>query len=58
MSAKQSAFFFINRAKWEDILLSLPKLKINSSETEPSECLKFVRILLDKNLCLKKQTYA
>ena len=52
--SKAKRFFFINRTKWEDIPLSLPKLKINSSETERSECLKFVRILLDKNLCLKK----
>ena len=43
MYPKESAHFFINRAKMKDIpfLFLLQKLKRNNSEMERSECLKF-----------------
>ena len=48
--------FFHKPSKRDDISLLLPKLNINNSETERrSECLKFLGVLLDENLCWKEQ---
>ena len=46
--------FFHKPSKRDDIPLLLPKLNINNSEIERSECLKFLGILLDENLCWKE----
>ena len=43
--------FFHKPSKKEDIPLLLPKLNINNSEIERSECLKFLGVLPDENLC-------
>ena len=45
--------FFHKPSKKDDILLLLPKLNINNSEIEQSECLKFLGVLLDENRCWK-----
>ena len=49
---KCSLFHKLN--KRDDIPLLLPKLNINNSEIERSKCLKFLRVLLDENLCWKE----
>ena len=46
--------FFHKPRKRDDIPLLLPKLNINNSEIERSECLKFLGVLLDENLCWKE----
>ena len=46
--------FFRKPSKRDDIPLLLPKLNINNSEIERSECLRFLGVLLDKNLCWKE----
>ena len=46
--------FFHKPSKRDDNLLLLPKLNINNSEIERSECLKFLGLLLDENLCWKE----
>ena len=46
--------FFHKQSKRDDIPLLLPKLNINNSEIERSECLKFLGVLLDKNLSWKE----
>ena len=45
--------FFHKTSKRDDIPLLLPKLNISYSEIERSECLKFLGVLLDENLCWK-----
>ena len=46
--------FFHKTSKRDDIPLLLPKLNISYSEIERSECLKFLGVLLDENLCWKE----
>ena len=53
--SKTKYSFFHKPSKRDDISLLLPKLNINSSEIERSECLKFLGVLLDENLCWKEQ---
>ena len=45
--------FFRKPSKRKDIPLLLAKLNVNNSEIERSECLKFLGVLLDENLCWK-----
>ena len=45
--SKTKDSFFYKLSKKDDILLLLPKLNINNSEIEQSECLKFLGVLLD-----------
>ena len=52
--SKTKQSFFNKPNKRDDILLLLPKLNINNSEIERSECLKFLGVLLDENLCWKE----
>ena len=52
--SKTKYSFFHKPSKRDDISLLLPKLNINSSEIERSECLKFLGVLLDENLYCKK----
>ena len=52
--SKTKYSFFHKPSKWDDISLLLPKLNINNSEIERSECLKFLGVLLDENLCWKE----
>ena len=49
--SKTKCSFFHKASKRDDIPLLLPKLNINNSEIERSECLKFLGVLLDENLC-------
>ena len=49
--SKTKYSFFHKPSKREDIPFLLQKLKINNSETERSECLKFAGVLLDEKLC-------
>ena len=44
---KHSFFHRPRPSKRDDIPLLLPKLNINNSEIKRSECLKFLRVLLD-----------
>ena len=46
--------FFHKPSKSDNIPLLLPKLNINNSEIERSECLKFLGVLLDEHLCWKE----
>ena len=46
--------FFHKTSKRDNIPLLLPKLNISYSEIERSECLKFLGVLLDENLCWKE----
>ena len=46
--------FFHKPSKRDDIPLLLPKLNINNSEIERPECLKFLGVLLEENLCWKE----
>ena len=46
--------FFHKPSKRDNIPLLLPKLNINNSEIEWSECLKFLGVLRDENLCWKE----
>ena len=46
--------FFYKLSKRDNIPLLLPKLNINNSEIERPECLKFLGVLLDENLCWKE----
>ena len=43
--------FVYKPSKKDDIPLLLPKLNIRNCEVERSECLKFLGVLLDENLC-------
>ena len=52
--SKTKCSFFHKPSKRDDIPLLLPKLNINHSEIERSECLKFLGVLLDENLCWKE----
>ena len=52
--SKTKYSFFHKPSKRDDIPLLLPKLNINNSEIERSECLKFLGALLDENLCCKE----
>ena len=52
--SKTKYSFFHKPSKRDDIPLLLPKLNINNSEIERSECLKFLGVLLDENLCWKE----
>ena len=52
--SKTKYSFFHKPSKRDDISLLLPKSNINSSEIERSECLKFLGVLLDENLCWKE----
>ena len=52
--SKKKYSFFHKLSKRDDIPPLLPKLNINSSEIERSECLKFLGVLLDENLCWKE----
>ena len=51
--SKTKQSFFNKPNKRDDILLFLPKLNINNSEIERSECLKSLGVILDQNLCWK-----
>ena len=56
--SKTKYSFFHKPSKRDDIPLLLPKLNINNSEIERSECLKFLGVFLlflglDENLCWK-----
>ena len=53
--SKTKYSFFHKPSKRDDIPLLLPKLNINNSEIERSECLKFLGVLLDENLCWKER---
>ena len=53
-AGKTKYSFFHKPSKRGDIPLLLPKLNINNSEIEQSECLKFLGVLLDENLCWKE----
>ena len=46
--------FFHKPSKSDDIPLLLPKLNVNNSEIEQSECLKFLGLLLDEKLYWKE----
>ena len=46
--SKTKYSFFHKPSKRDDIPLLLPKLNINNSEIEQSECLKFLGVLLDE----------
>ena len=52
--SKKKYSFFHEPSERDDIPLLLPKLNINNSEIERSECLKFLGVLLDENLCCKE----
>ena len=52
--SKTKYSFFHKPSKRDDIPLLLPKLNINNNEIERSECLKFLGVLLDENLCWKE----
>ena len=52
--SKTKYSFFHKPSKRDDIPLLLSKLNINNSEIEQSECLKFLGVLLDENLCWKE----
>ena len=52
--SKTKYSFFHKPSKRDDIPLLLPKLNINNTEIERSECLKFLGVFLDENLCLKE----
>ena len=52
--SKTKYSFFHKPSKTDDIPLLLAKLNINNSEIERSECLKFLGVLLDENLCWKE----
>ena len=43
--------FFHKPSKKEDILFLLQKFNVNNSKIERSECLRVLKVLLDKNLC-------
>ena len=49
---QQNILFFHKRSKKDDIPLSLSKLKINNYEIKRVESIKFLGVLLDKNLTL------
>ena len=53
--SKAKYSLFHKPSKKDNILLLLPKLNINNSEIERPECLKFLGVLLDENLCWKEQ---
>ena len=52
--SKTMSSFFYKLSKRDNILLPLLKLNINNSEIERPECLKFLGVLLDENLCWKE----
>ena len=52
--SKTKYSFFHKPSKRDDIPLLLPKLNIDNTEIERSECLKFLGVLLDENLCWKE----
>ena len=52
--SKAKYSFFHKPSKRDNISLLLPKLNINNSQIERSECLKFLGVLLDENLCWKE----
>ena len=52
--SKTKYLFFHKPNKREDIPILLPKLNINNSEIEESECWKLLGLLLDENLCWKE----
>ena len=52
--SKTKYSFFHKPSKRDDIRLLLPKLNINNSEIERSECLRFLGVLLDGNLCWRE----
>ena len=51
--SKTKYSFFHRLSRREDILLLLPKSKVNNSEIERSKYLKVLEVLLDENLCCK-----
>ena len=53
-ASKTKYSFFHKPSRRDDIPLLLPKLNIINSEIERSECLKFLGVLLDENLCWKE----
>ena len=53
VSKAKYSFFYIP-SKRDDILLLLPKSNINNDKIEGSQCLKFLGVLLDENLCWKE----
>ena len=50
LSKKQNVHFFNKRSKKDDISLLLPKLKINNYQLKWAESIKFLGVVLDKNL--------
>ena len=52
--SKAKYSFFYKPKKRDDIPLLLPKLNINISEIERSECLKFLGVVLNENVCWKE----
>ena len=53
MGKKPNTRFSTNLVKKDDIPLVLPKLNINNSEIARTESIKFLSVLLDKNLSWK-----
>ena len=51
--SKTNYSFFHKPRKKDDISLLLSKVRINNSEIERSERLKFLGVLLEENLCWK-----
>ena len=51
--SKTQYSFFQMLNKRHNILLFLAKLNINNSEIERTECLKYLGVILDQNLCWK-----
>ena len=55
LNVSKTRYSFLHKpSKRDDIPLFLPKLNINNSEIERSECLKFLGVLLDENLCRRE----
>ena len=54
MLKKQNILFFHKPSKKDDILLKLPKLTISNHVIERQEFIKFIGVLLDKNLNWKE----
>ena len=55
LNARKTKYSFFHKpSKSDDIPLLLPKLNVNNSEIEQSECLKFLGLLLDEKLYWKE----
>ena len=51
---KTNYSFFHKRSKQDDMLLLLPKLKINNYKLKRAESVKFLGVVLDENLTWKQ----